>query len=191
MTLTTITISATDYVSYATVAEANNRLRVDPVRTAAWSALSGTTKSIDLVAATNRLDLLNWAGEKAGGAAQINAWPRTGLVYPDGTPVSSSGVPVEVQDSTILTAGSIAIDPTFADAGTSGSNIEEVGAGKTRVKFFRPVKGAALQDESAYALIQFLLTTAGSSSLFGAATGNPVCSSFESSNPYGLNRGYP
>ena len=93
MTLTTLTISGVGYTSYATLAEANNRLRVDPVRTEAWSALSSTNKMINLVAATNRLDLLNWGGQKAGGPTQENAWPRTGLFYPNGTAVPSTGVP--------------------------------------------------------------------------------------------------
>lgn len=191
MSLTTITIGGVDYVSYATLAEANARLAVDPVRSAAWSALTDDQKGINLVAGTNRLDLLDWEGEKAGGATQENAWPRTGVTYKDGTAVPDDEVSHGVEVATILLAGTISLTPATSGAGSSGSNIEEVQAGSARVKFFRPTAGKPLQDETAFALVRcFLSSFTAGSGLFGAASGTTDCSSFDDSDRYGLDRGY-
>ena len=67
MTISTITIETVDYVSYASVAEADAYLNVDPVRESTWEALDTDGKGKKLVAATRRLDLLSWQGEKTGG----------------------------------------------------------------------------------------------------------------------------
>jgi hypothetical protein len=173
MSLTSLTIGGLEYVSYATVAEADGRLAVDPLRSPTWAPKTTDEKSVLLVASTNRLDLLNWAGEKAGGASQKNAWPRTGVTYPDGTPVPSDAVPYEVETACSLLAGSIAMDAKKSGAGSSGgSNVKAVGAGSARVEFFMPAQGVALQDETAFALVKAFLSSALSDSVgFGMASG--------------------
>ena len=55
-------------------------LAVDPVRSTAWTAATADEKGEYLVAATHRLDLLNWIGEPEA-TDQANEWPRTGLTY--------------------------------------------------------------------------------------------------------------
>ena len=72
MTLTTITINTIDYVTYASLAEVNAYLNVEPVRSEAWNALTDddATRGPFIIAGTRRLNLLSWAGEKTGGAAQ-------------------------------------------------------------------------------------------------------------------------
>lgn len=189
MTITTLTLSGTDYTSYASVAEADARLAVDPVRYAVWGALTLGNKIRFLVAATNRLDQLSWRGDKAGGGAQENAFPRTGLTYKDGGgAVTSVDVPKEVEVGTILTAGSIAIKPSVADAGRSGSNVEEVQAGTARVKFFRPVAGGPLQDQSAFDIVRCFIA-GGDAALFGGATGNTGTSDFCNRDRNGFSQG--
>lgn len=192
MSISTITIGANNYTSYASVAEADIRLAVDPVRMATWTALTTDQKGINLVAATNRLDLLAWQGEKTGGAAQANAWPRAGLMYPDGTDVADDEVPLDVEIATILLAGSIAIDAEVANSGASGTNTKKVQAGSASVEFFRPRDGLALQDESAHALIKYWLESS-SAAIAGAgsiAYGDDAESEFCDSNPYGRTHGY-
>jgi hypothetical protein len=193
MSLTTITINPVDYVSYASVAEADAYLAVDPVRSATWAALSATVKGQYLVAATRRLDLLNWGGSKAGDdATQPNAWPRSGLQYPDGTAVAEDEVPQAVEDATCLLAGTIARTPTSADAGTSGSNKKRLKAGSAEIEFFRPTQGKALQDETAFALVRaFLSAATGAGSVGQAASGTGASSSFTDPQlGYGVNGGY-
>lgn len=189
MTITTITIATVDYTSYASLVEANERLAVDPVRGTAWALLDDDQKGANLVAATNRLDLLNWGGSKTGAAdTQLNAWPRTGLTYKDGTAVSTTEVPLEVEAATILIAGDITLSASAAEAGTSGSNTKRVKAGSAEVEFFRPtIPGAALQNEAAFKLVSCFLASSGG--LFGVATGTDGGSSFCDPSSPGFSEG--
>lgn len=176
MTISTITINSIDYIAYASVAQADAYLAVDPTRSAAWAALTTDQKGANLVAATRRLDQLNWTGEKTV-STQINEWPRTGATC-DGTVfASTTEVPQEVEDATILKAGSIALDATNANVNTSGSNIKRVQAGTAEVEFFQPTTGVALQDQTAFAIVNCYLA-ASSAGLSGSATGTDGTSSF-------------
>ena len=190
MSITVLVIGADNYTSYASLAEADTRLAVDPVRMTTWAALTNAQKSIYLVAATNRLDLLSWRGAKAGGPSQVNAFPRTGLTYKDGTPVTDTDVPQEVEDATILLAGSIAIDAALADSGTSGSNIKRVKAGSAEVEFFVPISGLPIQDKTVFALIKCFLQGSVTAGAGNYASG--VCdeSSFKDRDRYGKSEGF-
>ncbi|MEE8609012.1 MAG: DnaT-like ssDNA-binding protein [Nitrospiraceae bacterium] len=194
MTITTITIETVGYTSYASVAEADSYLNIDPTREAAWEALSTDNKGKKLISATRRLDLFKWQGEKTGDEdVQFNQWPRTGLTYPGGTAVSTSEVPVEVENATILLAGSIALDAEQADAGSSGSNTKRVKAGSAEVEFFRQVTGVALQDETAFTLIKpFLELSTVVASQGAFVSGNEaVESTFSDIDQWGRTRGFP
>jgi hypothetical protein len=193
VTISTITIGGVDYTAYASVAEADPYLAVDPVRATAWAALTTDQKGANLVAATRRLDLLAWEGEKAGGASQAEAFPRTGLTYADGTAAPDDEVPQAVEDACILLAGSIAITAATSGAGSSGTNIKSVKAGSAAVEFFRQQDGVPLQDETAYALVREFLD--GFSSV-GSGTGNYATgtdgeSTFSDIDQWGRDRGFP
>ena len=194
MSLTTIAINGHDYTAYADVAEADPVLAVDPVRMAAWAALETDPKGIRLIASTNRLDLLSWLGSKTGGAAQANAWPRSGLVYEDGTPVPDDEIPRNLERATILLAGSIASTPAQADAGTSGRAISSVKAGSAEVEFFRQqvtITGKPVQDETVFALVRRWLQGRDSSASVGAvASGTDGESQFTDANSYGRTQGF-
>ena len=192
MTITTITIATINYISYASLVEANVRLAVDPTRSAAWALLTDDQKRADLVAATYRLDLLQWKGEKAGGALQENAFPRTGLTYKDGTAVTDTDVPQEVEDATILLAGSIALDASNANQGSSGSNLKRVKAGSAEAEFFRPTTGVQLQDTTAFTLVKCFLAGQSGANVGQGNFASGVCdsSSFSDRDKYGKNEGY-
>ena len=195
MTITTISIGANNYVSYASVAEADAYLAVDPVRGTTWAGLTTDQKGANLVAATNRLDLLDYSGEKLS-TSQLNQWPRQNA-FCNGVAVTDTDVPPEIENATILIAGSIALDATQADAGTSGSNIKRVEAGSAVVEFFRPtIPGLALQDETAFQLVRCLLASAVgqtglASGLVSGTTGVNATSAFEDREAPGLSEGLP
>ncbi len=195
MSLSTITINAVVYDVYATRDEVNEYLAVDAVRGTAWGLLTDDddTRGPLIVAATRRLDLLNWQGEKTGDYdTQQEKWPRTGLVYRDGTPVTTTDVPQEMEDATALIAGSINLEATAADSGSSGSNTKKVQAGTAAVTFFRPQAGTVLQDVSAFELIKQWLEGFGVDAKTGnLATGTDGVSSFCDLDEFGLNRGFP
>lgn len=191
MTITNITVSGVVYVAYASEAEAEAYMAVDPVRKDAWDVLTSDQKKVNIISATKRLDLLTWTGEKTSGASQVNAWPRTGVVYSDGTAVSTSEVPREVQDATCSLAGSITIDASTSEAGTSGTNTKRVKAGSAEVEFFRPDSGKALQDETAFTLITIFLSGPASGDTGNFASGTGCESSFNDATFPGLTQGFP
>ncbi len=194
MSLTTITINSVDYTAYASREEVNEYLAVDPVRSASWSALADTddARGPFIVSATRRLDLLTWQGEKTGGATQENAWYRTGVSYGDGTVVADDELPLEVENATALLSGSINIDSSYADFGTTGTNTKRAKAGPVEVTSFRPETGVLLQDATAYNLIkQFLESSTVSSSTGPLASGTGGDSTFEDADQWGRNRGFP
>jgi len=194
MTLSTITIAAVNYVSNASMVEANEFLAVDPVRAATWATLTDDEKGAKLVAATRRLNPLNWMGTKTNGeGTQPDAWPRTGVTYEDGTTVSTTEVPIEVGQATMFLAGSIAINATTAQTATGGSNKKRLKAGSAEIEYFAPVKGKALQDETAWGLVQQFMDRVTSASVGAYAPGSGTAgeSSFlEDQQGYGLNKGF-
>lgn len=193
MTLSTITIGGTDYVSNASVAEADAFLAVDAVREPVWTTLTVDQKGARLVQGTRRMNLLAWQGDKTGGDLQVDAWPRTGVTYASGNSVSTTEVPTGVEQATILLAGSIAIDAEVGDSGSSGTNVKRVKAGSAEVEFFRQTTGVPLQDETAYNLVKAFLAASGvAASLVGPfASGTDASSSFTDIDKWGRTRGFP
>ena len=136
MTLTDINYSGEVYKSYASLTEANRILAVDTTRFSAWDPLDDAAKNRFLIAATERLDLETWQGEKTGGAAQHNAFPRTGLTYEDGTDIPDNVIPDDLARATALLAGTLAVTPSAASVGSqSARNVSRVKAGPVEVQF--------------------------------------------------------
>ena len=197
MSITTITINTVNYTAYASLAEVNAYLAVDPTRNTAWNALTDEQKNINIVASTRRLDLLDFSGEKTGGATQERQWPRTGATCNGVDIGTTTDVPIEIQNATALLAGSITLDSTVSNAGTSGSNIESVRAGSAQVQFFSPETGVAVQDQTVFDMVSCLL--AGNAAAIGTAgfglasgtTGDNAASSFEDRDAPAPSEGYP
>jgi len=156
MTISTITLSTQDFISYASVTEADRLMLVDPVRGPRWATRTADQKGAALVAATNRLDLFSYKGSKTG-SPQPNQFPRTGITDRDGVAVPDTDVPLDMANATIYLAGSIATKPAAAGMAGTGSNNKRVKAGSAEVEFFKPTAGKPLSDETAYALIQWYL----------------------------------
>ena len=196
MSISDLTIGGDTYTVYASLAEALQELRVDPKRGTAWTAATDDNKSMYLVAATQRLNLLPWLGEKTGaGDVQKNAFPRTGLVYRDGTAVTTSDVPYGVQRATALLAGSIAINGTVADADAPAPAVKRVKAGSAEVEFATTSQQGTMrkliQDDTVYELVREWLTGTRSYAGVGigpAAFGTDGVSSFDTG--YKRSRGF-
>ena len=187
MTLTVLQTGGVDYNSYASMDEANEILNVDPKRRGNWIALDDDEKKRGLIAATFRLDLFRWQGDRTGGSSQQNAFPRTGLKDSEGSDIASTAIPDPLARATSLLAGTIAATPGAADQGSSASNISEVKAGPATVKFFRDsntVRGRPLQDETAYDLIRRWLRSS-TSAIVSTAYGADGESEFSQRERYG------
>ena len=181
MSLTSITIGGTEYPSYATVAEGDAYLAVDPTRRLAWASLDSTVKGVNLIAATKRLDSLRWIGRKTD-PTQATEWPRSGLTFPNGQTVPDNVLPERLLQATILLAGDLAVDP--AAMSTSGQSetrgvVQSERIGPKAVSYFYPRRRSPRLPEG-----NTLLSLVGcwlKSSLVTApvATGTDARSSFE------------
>ena len=173
MSLTDFDIGKDHYTAYASLEEANRILAVDPKRKATWAALSDDDKTINLIASTNRLDLMSWRGERTGGAQQTTAFPRTGLVDEDGQDIPEGEIPARLERATALLAGSIAADTKNADPGQAAPAVRRVKAGPAEVEFARSARARdkrPIQDETVFQLIGLWLAAAvDSSAAIGAA----------------------
>ena len=148
---------------YATVEQANSWLDADPIRREAWEALSDTDKARYLIAATRRIDLIDFPGRKTN-ATQSHAWPRVGAVC-EGRALADDEIPVQVQNATIILAGDIAIDVSAAETFNDG-NVKRVKAGSTELEFFRPTGGSySLSRTSPDAFLQLSCLVGSISSL--------------------------
>lgn len=187
MSLTTLDISGNSYDVYASIAEADRELVVDPARATVWASATDDKKIMYLVAATQRLNLLVWRGEKTGAGVQQNAFPRTGLVYRDGTDVATDEVPYGVERATAVLAGSIALDGSVADTGRSRQVVKRVKAGAAEVEFASAAASAIalrpIQDETVYELVrEWLVGALASEAGTGAAAfGTDGVSAFQDS----------
>lgn len=192
MTITTITLGGNDYISYISVVEADARLLVDPVRAAAWAALTADQKGVNLIAGTNRLDMEAYSGQKSV-EAQPNQWPRDGALC-NGAAVPDGTLPQEIEDATAVMAGSIAINPAASANGTAPQNIRRVGAGSAQVEFFTQQRTAsfslAASVPDAFALIRCLLRGAGVGVGSGMASGTDGQSIFKDPDYPGLTDGF-
>lgn len=190
MTIDIVTIDDVDYIAYATATEANDRMKVDPVRGPSWNALDQREQDVLRVASAFRLDLLSYKGEQTGGATQVNQWPRKGVTYPDGTPVPDNDVPVEVGIASILMAGTIALTPEASGSGNRDDNTKRLKAGSAEIEFFRPTRGTGpVQDQTVLDLLRwFLASSSVASAAVPFASGTDQKSRFKS-DPYGLTEG--
>jgi hypothetical protein len=188
--ITTITILGVDYISYASVAEADAVLLIDLVRRASWDALTNSDKEIYLIAATKKINTLQFVAQKTD-VAQANEWPRTGVVTSYGLQVADNEVPTEVQDATILLAGTLITTPESTQQ--DDSNRRRVRAGSAEVEYFKPIKPVntiAYLDKDAFHLLNKagLLQYSSGSEVGACASGTDTASYFEDS--YGISRGY-
>ena len=109
-----------------------------------WGDLSDTEKGRYLVAATRRLDALNWQGEKAV-STQATEWPRIDI-----EPVPSADIPPELEKATILLAGDLAWDPSGETAADSvNEDVQSEAVGPINAAFFTRRRDTSAQRQSA------------------------------------------
>lgn len=190
MSLTQIRIgsSTVDYASYASVAEADEYLAVDPVLRTMWADQDADGKGIGLVAATRHLDSLVWAGAKAE-ADQETQWPRSGLLDRDGGDLGDTVVPLEIEQVTILLAGDLAQDPAALTA-DGEAEVQREQVGPKAVSYFwrqRDPAERAIPNARALALVRCWL--AGQAPGIPEVSGTDGVSLFADQEPYGRSRG--
>lgn len=116
--MATITINGNDYPTYQTVAEIDiYAAGAVGDAASAWNTAETDAKPPAAVSASRLIDRQQWQGEKTD-PDQVEAFPRTGLYYIDGTPVPSDVVPQQVIDANselamdLLAGSSVQTDPS-------------------------------------------------------------------------------
>jgi hypothetical protein len=115
------TVGGTAANSYITVAE-GTAFADDVIGTVAWTAASADNRIRALLAATARLDELEWIGAQAA-ATQALAWPRTGAECGEKV-YTSTVIPYEVRRGTFdlanLLLSNLTVDPFSTVAQVTG-----------------------------------------------------------------------
>lgn len=194
MSLAQLTIEGRtdEYLSYATVDEADEYLAVEPAYMAAWAAIDtaeDNTKKIYLIAATRHLDGLRWSGEKAV-ATQNTQWPRSGLTDRDGNDVAADAVPKAIEQAVILLAADLSLDSEALSTDAAEDNVASERIGPKSVSYFRPRRTSAKQrirNRRVLALIACWLGGPGPTPPF--VSGTDGVSSFTGLDRYGRSEG--
>lgn len=133
----TVTIQGDDYAVYADIDDGDRYYNADVSAFAvAWRAADDDDKARGLVTGTRFIDAANWKGEKTGGAGQANAFPRTGLVYPDGSPVDPATIPERVEIASIMLAGWFMEGTAAQNAANVASGTKRLKAGSVEIEYF-------------------------------------------------------
>lgn len=144
MTISTITIGAVAYTSYASVAEADAYLAADISSSALWAAQTSDAKKAALISATRTLSRMDWSGEPAG----ADAFPRTGLTDKEGRTLTDADVPQAVQDACCALAARFAASPSSASPAEPPREVKKLAAGTTKVEYFKGARSYLTQGSA-------------------------------------------
>lgn len=141
----TLTISNNDYSVYGDLAGREVYFAAS-LRGDLYTAASADQQNKAHVTATRMLDRQSWFGSKSEDD-QANAFPRSGLSYPDGTTVDSASVPVEIIRGTYELILSLLGDENVETSSGEEAQVKQVKAGTASVEFFE--KSAEAEAQSA------------------------------------------
>lgn len=166
----TVTIGGNSYLSNVSLADADEFLAVDAVFGTAWAAEADSdTREKFLVAATRRLDLLDWAID-----------------------LDTDTIPTVVKNATALMAAEIQAKPKYAQAGSSEVQAKRIQAGKVSKENFRSSQEAQvpLQSRTVYSMILPYLTAGQDLDVPTGCNGGSSSQFGETHQGYGLTNGY-
>ncbi len=183
--MATITISGNDYEAYQTVAEIDVYAAAAVGDAAAgWNLADPTTQAPAAVSASRLIDRQQWQGEKTD-PAQAEAFPRTGLFYPDGTEVPSDEVPQQVLDANSELAMDLLAGSTVQSDPSTQQQTRRLKAGSVEIEYFNIPGTGTRFPQTVMELIGFWL--GGQAGVVGSeSTGTDACAA---RNDFGFVRG--
>jgi hypothetical protein len=186
--MATITIGAVEYFSYQTVEEvdayANGAISA---AASAWRAMADQdTKARAAVSATRLIDRQVWAGSKTD-PDQDGEFPRTGLTYPDGSPVDPDTVPDRVLSAHSELSMILVSDDTILANPAQVGGTKRLKAGSAEIEYFAPLLAAGRFPTTIQELIGLWFGGAGSDE-GSEATGTCKESAFDSA--FDVRRGF-
>lgn len=152
-----------NYNSYVTEAEADVLIAaLDPfVDLTKWAALTSQQKENVILAATDNLNSFDFSGTTSSIVISKNnmMWPRQGASYANGVAISSSEIPVFVQEYIAKRSTEILdFGPADANSLTVPNNVKRQKLGGLEQEFFGPKEMTAnslsLSDFCSFGLIK-------------------------------------
>lgn len=133
--MATITIGGVAFDTYVDLATAQDYAQ-GQASADDWRAADADTQARAVVSATRLIDRQQWQGLPTA-PDQLHAFPRTGLTYPDGSPVDSATVPQQVLDGCCELAIALVGGSTAQDATSTDSTTRSLKAGSVEIVNFR------------------------------------------------------
>lgn len=183
--MASITINGNDYPAYQTVEEIDIYAAAAVGDAAvAWNLADVTTQAPAAVSSSRLIDRQVWQGEKTD-PAQEEAWPRTGLFFPDGTAVPSDAVPQQVLDANSELAMDLINGSTVQTDPSTQQQTRMLKAGSVTIEYFNIPGTGTRFPQTVMELIGFWLGSI-SSAIGSEATG--TCEK-SARNEFGFTRG--
>lgn len=134
--MASIEINGNAYPAYQTVEEIDIYAAAAVGDAAAgWNASTEDAQAPAAVSASRLIDRQQWQGEKTD-PAQAEAFPRTGLFYPDGTAVPSDAVPQQVLDANSELAMDLLAGSTVQTDQSTQQQTRRLKAGSVEIEYF-------------------------------------------------------
>jgi len=132
------TVGGVSANSYVTLSEAEAYFK-DRAHVAVWNALAYDARANFLITASRMLDWYStWKGDKVSYTQSMD-WPRTEVLYPDGTDYPSNIIPSEVKVAVFELALSSVETDRSADQDLDG--LAEIRAGSLTLKTDSSLRG--------------------------------------------------
>lgn len=144
------------------------------------------TQSKGLRQATLAIDRKSWQGEAAVDGQEL-AWPRSNVIDKYGEDVDDSAVPVNIEWACYELAAILVANPGALNRTTGNSNVSSVGAGSTRVAFFKADPGDEFPKVVQELIGQYLGSATAATVAY--AGGTDTESNFDDDDAYTFNRG--
>jgi hypothetical protein len=130
-----------EYDTYIDLADADIYLAAQITATG-WAAATPDQRSAAIVSMTRTINRQTWQGKPSDGfeSAAWMAFPRSGLVYRDGSPVDPTTVPQEVIDATCEGASYMLNGVPIQDESSTFNPTKIIKAGSVMLESFRLIE---------------------------------------------------
>ena len=153
--------------TYATLAEADQYHENRPASSQVWTSTQPTDdeKNKALLFATLQMQaIIEWTGSP-NTTAQALAWPRQGMVEPNGASVSSSVIPQQIKDAQSEFARQLIKSDLTADSAIEKYGVEKLKVGSVDIAFSASTAAKVIPDAVLNLIPDEWVSSKGASSL--------------------------
>jgi len=180
-----VVINGNTYSAYADLVTANLYLAAQ-IQAVDWAGATDDQKGSALVTMSRIIDRTRWQGTQTDGY-EDHAWPRSGLSYPDGTPVDPNSIPSQIVDACCEGAALLIAGDTFQDTASTFNTTKVLKAGSVMIENFRQIGPQPRFPQIIQELIGLWL---GGSTTPRGAVSSGTCGKTIFNETYDVNRGF-